>query len=346
MSRETPSVDALLADESFQRWVLDAHPEDAFVWERWLAESPERRFLVDEARQLLGLLQRPVPGESMPEVRAEALWARIEETRTASRMESRTAFPSEPPTGRRLGWYARVAAAVAAVLLAGAGTWYALRPDPRLDYVTAFGETRTVTLPDGSRVTLNANSRLTLDRTWTATAPREVWLEGEAYFSVTHQQNHQRFVVHSDRIDVEVLGTEFNVYNRHRDVQVVLEAGRVQLAPATASGSPSDTVVMKPGQLFEYRANGQRSLGPANTERFSAWKNNRLLLDHTSLAELVRLLRENYGLTVRVSNETLLRQTASGSMPLGNEDDLLLQISRLFSLKISKENRLVRIEKQ
>lgn len=340
MSRETHSVDALLADESFQRWVLDARSEDAAAWEAWLAEYPERRPIADEARRLLRLLHAPVPADAVPEARAQALWARIDQSR-----QIRSPAASRPVV-RPMGWYARVAAAVVALLLAGAGIGYVLRPDPRLDYVTAFGETRTLTLPDGSRVTLNANSRLTLDPNWVPDTPREVWLEGEAYFSVTHQRNHQRFVVHSDRIDVEVLGTEFNVYNRHRDVQVVLEAGRVQLAPATASGSPSDTVVMKPGQLFEYRANGQRSLGPANTERFSAWKNNRLLLDHTSLAELVRLLRENYGLTVRVSNETLLRQTASGSMPLSNEDDLLLQISRLFSLKISKENRLVRIEKQ
>jgi transmembrane sensor len=331
------SVDILLADESFQRWVLEDDPAAAHYWEDWLRQYPERLYLVTEARQVLALLSGSPP-EAVPDGRADRLWARI--------ADSRASAAGEVPVRPLWSTFARrrFAAAVGLLLLAGAGSWYAFRMTQPLEYATDFGETRPLTLPDGSRVTLNANSRLTLARSWDSATPREVWLEGEAFFSVTHQPHHQRFVVHSDRINVEVVGTEFNVYSRHREVQVVLESGQVRLAAAQRTGALADTVVMQPGHRFEYRSDGRPTLKPAKTERFSAWKDNRLLLEQTSLAELVRLLRENYGLTVRVANDTLLRQTASGSMPIQDEDALLLQISRLFSLKISKEDRMVHID--
>ena len=51
---------------------------------------------------------------------------------------------------------------------------------------------KTILLPDSSLITLNANSTLSYNNNWNSTAPRKVWLNGEAYFSVTHQQNNQK----------------------------------------------------------------------------------------------------------------------------------------------------------
>lgn len=85
-------------------------------------------------------------------------------------------------------------------------------------YATQYGEQRVVELPDHSVVSLNANSTLRFRNDWSqANTLREVWLDGEAFFSVQKQEGAAgpaKFIVHTNDLDVEVLGTRFNVSNR------------------------------------------------------------------------------------------------------------------------------------
>ena len=84
-------------------------------------------------------------------------------------------------------------------------------------YSTAFGVMQNVALADGTKVNLNANSTLRVPRFGFGTDTRQVLLEGEAYFSVTHTPNNQKFVVKTNRdFSIEVLGTEFAVRERER----------------------------------------------------------------------------------------------------------------------------------
>ncbi|MGD1895272.1 MAG: FecR family protein [Cyclobacteriaceae bacterium] len=111
---------------------------------------------------------------------------------------------------RQLIWYR--AAVVSGLVLTAALVWFLLKADSLTEYATDYGEIRTLTLPDSSRVTLNANSAIHYAAKWDVDVAREVWLDGEAYFSVTHTQNDQPFIVHvTDGLRVNVLGTEFNV---------------------------------------------------------------------------------------------------------------------------------------
>ena len=97
-------------------------------------------------------------------------------------------------------------------------------------YKTAFGETRTVTLTDGSQVTLNANSSLRVPRFGFGKRTRDVTLLGEADFSIKHLPDDQRFVVQTDKnFEVVVLGTEFLVNTREKGTKVVLNKGKVRL---------------------------------------------------------------------------------------------------------------------
>lgn len=323
-------------DEPFRRWVLAPNDETQRFWADFLAENPHQREAVAEARLLV------LYGEVPPAVPADGLdrsWQRLRASLAADDVWENSLIQPHPAFRRR--WLA-VAAAVAVVLLAGLVGWLYLRPDAET-YQTAFGETRTFTLPDGSRVTLNGNSRLRFAAGETGEA-RQAWLDGEAFFSVTHQADHRRFVVHTPRLDVQVLGTEFNVYTRREVVRVLLESGRVKLS--AADPRRSDSVLMKPGQLFVTRPDGFGTLQAARPERHTAWKQNRLLLDQTSLAELVDMLHETYGVDVAVRDSTLLALRASGSMPLTNADDFLNQISRLFSLKLEKTSDTILLEKR
>lgn len=106
-------------------------------------------------------------------------------------------------------------------------------------------------LPDHSRVTLNANSRVTYYEETHPQPVREVFLEGEAFFSVVHQERASPvpFIVRTPDLTVQVLGTEFNVNTRRGRTQVVLDDGQIELQ------LPSEQkAAMKPGDLVEYEA--------------------------------------------------------------------------------------------
>jgi ferric-dicitrate binding protein FerR (iron transport regulator) len=81
-------------------------------------------------------------------------------------------------------------------------------------------------------------------------------------------------------------------------------------------------------------------------DQYSAWMNHRIILDHTSLAEMVNMLEDHYGLEVKVKDKELLGQTVSGSMPLGDANVLMQQLGKAFRLKIIRSGNAVIIEEQ
>ena len=106
----------------------------------------------------------------------------------------------------------------------------------RIHYTTAYGETKQLTLPDGTRVILNANSNLSYANDWASgevSRTRSVRLAGEAFFKVTKRQTPTgspvKFVVNSRDLQIAVLGTEFNVNQRGQAVSVMLNEGKVQI---------------------------------------------------------------------------------------------------------------------
>ena len=77
---------------------------------------------------------------------------------------------------------------------------------------------------------------------------------------------------------------------------------------------------------------------------YSAWTNNKIILDRNSLGEMVYMLKDSYGLEVKVSDVKLLEETVSGSMPLGDPEILLSQMAKDFHLKIKKTNNVIVME--
>ena len=180
-------------------------------------------------------------------------------------------------------------------------------------YSTKYGELKTVGLPDGSRVTLNAHSSLRLSRWTFGRTSREVWLTGEAEFSVRHLTTHQRFIVRTpDDLEVVVLGTEFVVSARRQGSRIVLNSGKVAFRSLQAA-SPAP-VVMKPGDVA--------TVGPGGTvqmqshqpvERYRVWKEHRFLFDRTPLPQVLATLEEHFGETVQLADSELVHRQITGT---------------------------------
>jgi transmembrane sensor len=219
-------------------------------------------------------------------------------------------------------WFRWVAAASVALLV---GSGWVFRDDVMNEkYSTAYGETRQLTLADGSEVTLNANSTLKVPRFGFGAQTRDVALSGEATFSVTHTTDDQRFVVKTGRnFEVVVFGTEFSVYNRERGGKVVLNKGKVQLR--YQEGKAPRQLMMKPGDLVTLnRRDGQVQLRQlSQPENASAWRENRFVFEETTLEEITHLFKENYGLVLEITDPKLAKWTVSGSFTARNAEELL-----------------------
>ncbi|WP_266368371.1 FecR family protein [Tellurirhabdus rosea] len=255
--------------------------------------------------------------------------------------QTATGLADEPPVRVRTlrrGWLTGVAASVALLLTTG---WLYRDQIRYRTYATTFGQTQSHELPDGSRVTLNANSLLRIPRFGFGSGSRDVHLSGEAVFSVRHQPDNQPFRVRTDnRFEVVVLGTEFSVFARRRGARVVLNKGKVQINEN--SGNRARQVLMKPGDLVTLDHRGRLELRRvARPELLSAWKEHRFVFEQTSLQELTNLFRENYGLRLVFSDQTLARQTISGSFTASNADELLTILGEALDLKFSRRGRTV-----
>src|SRR6185295_2594805 len=139
----------------------------------------------------------------------------------------------------------------------------------------------TVVLPDRSTVILNANSHISFYKNWDQRPIREIWLDGEAYFSVVHKENHQPFRVSTaGGVAVEVLGTTFNVYHRAVETKVVLNSGKISLSfPFEAE---EKKIVMNPGDLVEFKKD-KYSKRVVDPRLYASWTDKKIILDQTSL---------------------------------------------------------------
>lgn len=235
-------------------------------------------------------------------------------------------------------WYS-VAAAVALLLVGGYAYW-SLLYTYTVVYSTGYGEVRTITLSDSSTVTLNANSTLS----YHDKKAREVFLEGEAYFSVQHKPDHTPFVVHAGQVDVQVLGTEFNVSQRRKETRVVLSSGKVKLDIHTAA--KQQEMMMVPGELATYTEDQSRvTKQMVNTRNYIAWRHNQLIFDHTPLREIARLLEDSYGLQVVAEDPAILSLQFSGEVAADEVDLLLKLMEKSFNLSITKTKTQVLMRK-
>lgn len=203
-------------------------------------------------------------------------------------------------------------------------------------YTTQFGETKKLILPDQSVVYLNGNSRLSFNKHWLNFQDREVKVEGEAFFSVQHTENNQKFFVRmTNHSSVEVLGTEFNIQNWDDDTKVTLNSGKIKFHIADNENENEKTILMKPGELVEYESSSNSlTKKMVEPENHSSWKNSKLLFEKTELKEIINLIKNTYGLNIKVNDPELLKMKVSGSAPSHNIDILVKGLSEIFELNL------------
>lgn len=333
-----------MMDESFQQWVKGGNPEAKAFWELWLLRHPERAAVVEEAKQALLALNFNAHELLTPETQLRMRNHILEGVQAYEREKL-----AAPARVKGKLWQSslpyRAAAAVALLAVAGIVLWwYFAAPYRQVAYATDFGQTRNVRLPDGTEVVLNANSTLKHPAGWAPGADREVWLQGEAFFSVRKNSRGNtpvKFTVHSGSLRVEVLGTEFTVSQRSDRTRVVLSEGSVRLALPGRAGA--DAIVMQPGELVEYQEEDHMvARRTVKAEVYHSWKQNRWILEDVTLGQVANRIEETYGLDVHIPDPRLAREPMTGVLPTEHIDKLLRVLSATYGIQVQRtENQLI-----
>lgn len=315
----------------------------------------------EELETLLDLIRQEDPSASEHADIIQELWDQLEnfpelEEPTASLILERTLAKIEKnerksgsevnprqPAARRMASRRKLwpvlAAAASLLLLLGIGLWLWWAPSGQLQFHTAYGEQRSLTLPDGSVVKLNANSSLAYYPQWNDTELRQVWLEGEAYFEVAkNEATGQKFQVITKDLTVEVLGTIFNVNTRSEATEVFLEEGKVNIDLP----EQDEDILMAPGELVTYSPKTKHSQKKQVQEEAPAsWKDGTALFQGTPLREIIQTFEEIYGIETVVENASLLDRKFNLGIPVDNLETAYEVLKELTGLQIEKQgNRL------
>lgn len=205
------------------------------------------------------------------------------------------------------------------------------------EIVVPRGQQAHITLSDGTKVWLNAKSKLKYPASFTGNK-REVALTGEAYFDV-RKDAKKPFIVKTYSIDIKVLGTRFNLsaYNDDKVSRVALDEGSVSVY----NKKSRELSKVKPGELFLYDKRTQKSTLTASDLSYqSSWKDGELKFRRMRFEDLSKLLERNYNVKFVFKNEKLRDITFNGSFYNYESIDSILKVLEInsnFSFVRNKE---------
>ncbi len=297
---------------------------------QWLEQSVENRMLFKEMYDCWLQSNAILTQNSHTEEALTQLRQRIQSTSNNQKVPKHTFMHH----------ITRMAAAIFLLLAAGY-TGYMLHDSQKSDPVimnkllTANRSKGRFTLPDGSTVWLNANSMLEYPETFTG-EKRVVRLNGEALFDVKKNKDRP-FLVQADGMDIEVLGTRFQVQNYPDKaiIETVLEEGSVKVG---GSYFPHPTILV-PGQLITYnKENTHTDIKSVNSSDYTNWIHSKLVFDNSLLADIIINIQKWYG--VDIVAPTSLTASTRMSFTIRNEslDEILKYMSLTIPVSYQWEN--------
>ncbi len=335
-------LEDFLGNKHFRDWVKYPNEQADEFWKSVQKQSPEKEEMIAQARLIL--LGFSIKEDSVSKEYIDLSWQKMQQKQKLSvhQKNPQRQFFSAPSV--RI--YMRIAASLSLLAVVSVVFWYSyLRVEP-IVYQTRYGQMQTIVLPDGSKVVLNANSRLEVYKKWKDSESREVNLTGEAFFEVAKKPaTQQKFIVHTADLDIVVLGTSFNVSDRNAKTKVVLKEGAVTLQLNTLREAKQE-IVMQVGEMVEFSKKENKLIKrKVNTERYDSWKENKLIFEDTPMYEIALLIQENYGLKVNFEDEALAKRKITGTIPSQNLQILLSSLETIFDVKIKRQDEQLTIGK-
>ncbi|WP_419702030.1 FecR family protein [Mucilaginibacter sp. NFX135] len=190
---------------------------------------------------------------------------------------------------------------VSAIGIWGWNKYSGKQPEQYTSIYNPAGQLKTITLPDGSRVFLNAATRISFPSKFNTTT-REVTLIGEAYFEVVHNPE-KPFLIYTGKVKTQVLGTSFNVkaYANEPKIMVAVTSGKVGVVAGKSSA------LLIPNQTADYYIKDGKLLKSTitNASTLKAWTNGTLIFRDQTLNEITRTLIRRYNTNIIIQNNRI-----------------------------------------
>lgn len=330
-----------LADQSFINWVNGENRKDILAWEEYFNENPELWEIGKRGRDLvIGIGFNPIKPQAQS-TKNKSLVNLLEEI---DKTDSKVIDLKQAQKAKSSRFSFRHVAAALLVLLLAMGSFYVYNSQhAEVILATGYGEQIKETLPDGTTVTLNANSKLT----YSADKKRKVVLEGEAYFDVKKKpETDQLFEVLTPDLTVTVLGTSFNVNARNDRTKVFLKEGKVDL---NIEDLDTSVIKMNPGDLVTYSKN-QNQLeeikNNASALEHSSWKDGTLTFNEVMLPEALYEIEDIYGIQFILEKAELKDESISGGVPSNDLEMTLEILTEIYGFNIRAQGKRYFVTKQ
>lgn len=199
--------------------------------------------------------------------------------------------------------------------------------------IVPAGKRSSITFSDGTRIWLSASSRVVYPIEFMENK-REIYVEGEAFLDVYHDKKRP-FIVKTNRMDIQVLGTTFNVcaYEDESTQTVVLVTGKVEVKT-----NNDESKTLSPNNLLAYNDRKGISVHPVDVQEYIAWKDGFYQFKQEDLEVIAKKLGKYYGKTI-IIDKRLTKITCSGKLDLKEElDDVLRTLIQTVPAQIIKSN--------
>lgn len=239
-----------------------------------------------------------------------------------------------PPQGFNLAPYLKYAAVFVLAVLGTYLVYNQTGTSHQVEVVTGSGETKNITLADGSKVYLNESSILVYDNK-EGKLRREVFLTGKAFFEVERDENRP-FIVKTKESEVKVLGTSFLVHSNQQQQQteVVVETGKVALL-ALNKEAQVEQVELVPGDVGKVKLSDQRVVKSKNADaNYLSWKTRHLKFEKDDLEYVFDILEKTYFVDIEVINTNINDCKLSAIYDRKPIQSIMEIVSQTFDLEI------------
>lgn len=193
----------------------------------------------------------------------------------------------------------------------------------QIEMSNPFGMLSKITLPDGSKVVLNAGTTITYPSAF-VTKKREVEIKGEAFFEVAHDALHP-FIVKADQISIEVLGTQFNVKSYEEDdkIEVSLSEGKVKVQ----SEDKRNRIFLSPGEQAYYdKQSHSLATRTVDISHYTSWRNGIYYFRALPLKEIAKQLERIFNVHICITSPNIENIILTGDFLRGENLEQILRI--------------------
>lgn len=392
-----------IADEYFQKWVLDSDGETRKYWENWILEHPEKKETVENAAYFI-LQLNSNQNDELSKEGSNLIWQNITRKRSEYKIDNIQRTKSILQSKKK---YVLRAAAVFIGIIGTAYGLFRLSPFEKEQHVPVVksnqitlklgdgiirtldeassaivtssngqtvvnheqntliykkksstqatieyneltvpnGKTFELILSDGSHVVLNSGSMLRYPVVFLEGGPRNVFLDGEAYFSVEKDKS-RRFTVETNNMTTEVYGTIFNMsnYSDENNTSTVLVEGNVGVYGTEGKENSEPTDIL-PGQRAVMKE-GAITIDEVDVSKYIAWTEGKLLFIDDPFEIIIKELERHFDININSQVEKLNQKRFTGTFTTETIDQILFTFQEHTPFRYDiKENTITIGEK-